>query len=131
MRVIMSVSLRGIVGIRSFSAGAMTTLATTLANAPDARPDFIAPIYGFMTAVTTPPNPQPMFAALASDDMLFNKQGFGLVESWQRAGGPVELHYYNAGGHGFGSHRRGTTSDLWFWQFMTWMETRGLLKPKG
>jgi acetyl esterase/lipase len=117
------------VGMLGFSAGAMTTMLTTLADAPDARPDFIAPIYGEMLAVTPPPKPQPMFAALASDDSLFNQQGFGLVESWQKAGGSVELHYYTGGGHGFGSHKRGTTSDLWFGQFMAWMEARGLLKP--
>ena len=118
------------VGMLGFSAGAMTTMATTLANAPDARPDFVAPIYGFMLPVTPPPSPQPMFAALASDDQLFNKQGFGLIESWQKAGGSVELHYYQGGGHGFGSHKKGTTSDLWFEQYMAWMKARGLLKAK-
>lgn len=116
------------VGMLGFSAGAMTTLATTLANAPDARPDFIAPIYGMMVPVTPPTNPQPMFAALASDDPLFNSQGFGLVESWQKAGGSVELHYYEGGNHGFGSHKKGTTSDLWFDQFMAWMKAKGLLQ---
>jgi hypothetical protein len=71
----------------------MTTMATTLANAPDARPDFIAPIYGFTLPVTPPPSPQPMFAALASDNPLFGKQGFGLVQSWQKASGSVKLHF--------------------------------------
>ncbi len=119
------------VGMLGFSAGAMTTMATTLANAPDARPDFIAPIYGMMVPVTPPPSPQPMFVALASDDQLFNKQGFGLVQSWQQAGGAVELHYYSGGGHGFGSKRQNTTSDQWYAQFIAWMEARGLLKPAG
>jgi acetyl esterase/lipase len=116
------------VGMLGFSAGAMTTMATTLANAPDARPDFIAPIYGFMTPVTPPPSPQPMFAALASDDPLFGTQGFGLVESWQKAGGSVEAHFYEGGSHGFGSHKKGTTSDLWFDEYMAWMKARGFLK---
>lgn len=116
------------VGMLGFSAGAMTTLATTLADAPDARPDFIAPIYGMMTAVTPPPSPQPMFAALASDDPLFNKQGFGLIESWQKAGGSVEFHYYQGGNHGFGAQKKGTTSDLWFEQYMAWMKAKGILK---
>ena len=115
------------VGMLGFSAGAMTTMATTLANAPDARPDFIVPIYGMMLPVTPPPSPQPMFAALASDDPLFNKQGFGLVESWQKAGGSVELHYFSGGSHGFGSHKKGTTSDLWFDEYMAWMKAKGLL----
>ncbi len=116
------------VGMLGFSAGAMTTMATTLANAPDARPDFIAPIYGFMRAVTPPPGPQPMFAAIASDDPLLGGQGFGLIESWQKAGGSVELHYFSGGSHGFGAQTKGTTSDLWFGQFMAWMKAQGFLK---
>jgi acetyl esterase/lipase len=116
------------VGMVGFSAGAMTTLATTLADDPTARPDFIAPIYGMMYAVTPPAKPQPMFAALASDDPLFNKQGFGLIESWQKAGGSVEFHYYQGGSHGFGAQKKGTTSDLWFDQFVAWMKAQGLLK---
>jgi acetyl esterase/lipase len=117
------------VGMVGFSAGAMTTLATTLADDPTARPDFIAPIYGMMYAITPPANPQPMFAALASDDPLFNKQGFGLVESWQKAGGSIEFHYYQGGGHGFGAQKKGTTSDLWFEQYIAWMKAQGFLKP--
>jgi acetyl esterase/lipase len=116
------------VGMLGFSAGAMTTLATTLADDPTARPDFIAPIYGMMLPVTPPANPQPLFAALASDDPLFNKQGFGLVESWQKAGGSVELHYFEGGSHGFGAQKKGTTSDLWFDEYMAWMKAKGLLK---
>jgi acetyl esterase/lipase len=119
------------VGMLGFSAGAMTTLATTLANEPDARPDFIAPIYGMMTAIVPPAKPQPMFVAMASDDPLFNKQGFGLVESWQKAGGSVEFHYYEGGNHGFGSQKKGTTSDLWFDQYMAWMKARGLLEKRA
>jgi acetyl esterase/lipase len=116
------------VGMVGFSAGAMTTLATTLADDPTARPDFIAPIYGMMSAVTPPANPQPMFAALASDDPLMKGNGFGLIESWQKAGGSVELHYFSGGGHGFGAQKKGTTSDLWFEQFVAWMTAQGLLK---
>lgn len=119
------------VGMMGFSAGAMTTMLVTLADAPDARPDFIAPIYGVMSPVTPPTHPQPMFAALASDDSLMAGSGLGLIDSWQKAGGSVELHYYSGGGHGFGSQKQATTSDLWFDQFMAWMKARGLLKPKG
>lgn len=119
------------VGLLGFSAGARTVMEATLANAPDARPDFIAPIYGPMAAVIPPPGPQPMFAAMASDDPLFNRQGFGLVESWQKAGGSVEFHYYQGGGHGFGSRPTGTTSDNWFAHFMAWMKAKGLLARAG
>jgi acetyl esterase/lipase len=119
------------VGMLGFSAGARTAMVTTLADAPDARPDFVAPIYGPMTAVTPPPQPQPMFAAMASDDPLFNKQGFGLIESWQKAGGSVEFHYYQGGDHGFGSQAKGTTSDHWFEQFMAWMKAMKLLDRRS
>jgi acetyl esterase/lipase len=119
------------VGMLGFSAGAMTTMATVLANEPDAKPDFIAPIYGPMMAVAPPPKPQPMFVAIASDDPLFARQGFGLVESWQNAGGSVELHYFEGGGHGFGSQKKATTSDLWFGQFLSWMKARGILKASA
>ena len=112
------------VGILGFSAGAMSTLA----DAPDAMPNFIAAIYGSMSSVTPPPNPPPMFAALSSDDPLFGKQGFGLIESWQKAGGSVECHIYSGGGHGFGLQRKGTTSDLWFDQYIAWMKAEGFLE---
>ena len=112
------------VGILGFSAGAMSTLA----DAADAMPNFIAAIYGSMSSVTPPPNPPPMFAALSSDDPLFGKQGFGLIESWQKAGGSVECHIYSGGGHGFGLQRKGTTSDLWFDQYIAWMKAEGFLE---
>jgi acetyl esterase/lipase len=110
-------------GMLGFSAGAMTMMAAK----DDAKPAFMANIYGPMTQVNPPSDPPPLFVALAADDPLFAEQGFGLVEGWQRAGGAVELHYYDGGQHGFGSHKKGTTSDLWFDQFMTWMAARGML----
>ena len=62
-----------------------------------------------------------MFVALAADDPFFANSGFGLIESWKKAGGSVELHLYSGGGHGFGSHARGTTSDLWIEQYLAWL----------
>ena len=56
----------------------------------------------------------PMFNALAADDELFRGQGFGLVEAWEATGTPVEFHYYQSGGHGFGSYQRGVPADHWF-----------------
>lgn len=117
------------VGLMGFSAGAMTTLGATLRNAPDARPDFIAPIYGPMNTVAAPANPPPMFTAIANDDPLFGNTDYGLVQAWKKAGGAVEMHVYEKGDHGFGMHRRGTTSDLWIDQFYAWMTARNLLKP--
>lgn len=116
------------VGMIGFSAGAMTTLGVTLADKPDARADFIGVIYGPMAAVTVPADAPPMFNAMARDDNFFGHQGYGLIESWDKADKPVEFHLYDGGGHGFGSFPKQTTSDLWFEQFSAWMNARGLLK---
>ncbi|MDQ0839588.1 alpha/beta hydrolase [Sphingomonas faeni] len=114
------------VGMIGFSAGAMTTMATALA-APDTHLAFIAPIYGSMEAVKVPAAAPPLFAVLAADDPLFANKGFGLIESWQKAGKPVEFHLYQAGGHGFGLGKKGTTSTGWFEDFMHWLDANDML----
>lgn len=116
------------VGMMGFSAGAMTTMVTTLAR-PDLDLAFIAPIYGSMERVTVPANAPPLFGVIASDDPLFAKKGFGLLDAWQEAGKPVEFHLYERGGHGFGLGKEGTTSTGWLDAFMAWLDMHGLLKP--
>ncbi|MEO0448937.1 MAG: alpha/beta hydrolase [Pseudomonadota bacterium] len=118
------------VGVLGFSAGAITALAMTGSDADGApKPDFMGYIYGPMTSVDVPRDAPPMFAALAADDALFAGQGFGLVDAWRTAGIPVELHYYQSGGHGFGSYKRGVPADDWFDQFTRWMAAQNLLTP--
>jgi len=117
------------IGMIGFSAGAMTTMAVAL-SAPDTKPAFIAPIYGSMEAVKVPADAPPMFAVLASDDPLFAHKGFGLIDSWQQAGRPVEFHLYEHGGHGFGLGKAGTTSTGWFEAMMRWLDTNGLLAKR-
>lgn len=118
------------VGMIGFSAGAGTTMATAL-TAPDTKPAFIGPIYGSFGPVSVPADAPPMFAVLASDDPLFAKKGFGLIDSWQQAGRPVEFHLYQKGGHGFGLGKKGTTSTGWFDSFIFWLETNGFLTKKN
>lgn len=115
------------VGMIGFSAGAMTALNAALA--PADRPAFFGYIYGPMAAVEVPKGAPPMFAALALDDRLFGRQGFGIVESWRKAGIPVELHAYEAGDHGFGTGKPGTTSAMLLDEFHAWLQARGLLSP--
>ena len=117
------------VGMMGFSAGAMTTMVTTLTR-PDLKLAFIAPIYGSMERVTVPAGAPPMFAVLASDDPLFAHKGFGLLDAWQEAKRPVEFHMYEQGGHGFGLGKDGTTSTGWLDSFVRWLDTRGLLKAR-
>jgi acetyl esterase/lipase len=114
------------VGMVGFSAGAATVLNVALANAPDARPDFIATIYGPMGPVTVPHDAPPLFVAHAADDPLLPVR-FGLIVDWQKAGAPYELHIYERGGHGFGMRHQGTTSDLWIEEFYLWMKDNGWL----
>jgi len=109
------------VGIVGFSAGAVTVLGTTQANAPDARPDFVGVIYGPTQGSNVPPNAPPLFAALAADDRFFGGQDLSLIHNWRMSGSPVELHFYSSGGHGFASQPTGATSDAWFDEFTLWL----------
>lgn len=125
----------GRVGMIGFSAGAITTLKAVLdagkdADAATLPPDFIGYVYGPMDAVQVPADAPPMFAALAMDDGMFGKENFDLVNSWRKAGHPVELHVYQGGGHGFGLGKPGTTNALLMPEFLAWLEMQGLLTPK-
>lgn len=117
------------IGMIGFSAGAMLTMATTLAG-KDAKPAFIANIYGPLDAVTVPADAPPLFVALAADDPLFAHGKFGLIESWHAVKKPVEFHFYEQGGHGFGMYPKETTSTGWFLAFSSWLKMHGMLKPK-
>jgi len=116
------------VGMVGFSAGAMLTLATTLAG-QEAKPAFIGIIYGPLAPVTVPADAPPMFVALAADDPLFGNGGYGLIDSWRAAKRPVEFHLFEQGGHGFGMYPKTTTSTGWFDEFTRWMAMHGWLKP--
>jgi len=115
------------VGMVGFSAGAMLTLATTLAG-EDAKPAFIGLIYGPLASVTVPADAPPAFVALAADDPFFANSGFGLIESWKAAKRPVEFHLYEQGGHGFGMYPKETTSTGWFDAFYRWIVMHGFTK---
>ncbi len=115
------------IGMVGFSAGAMNTLGVTLANQHGAVPDFIGLIYGPLFPVEIPASAPPLFAAVAADDPLFARGGFGLIDSWRKAGRPVEFHLYQQGGHGFGMLANGTSTMLWADEFLAWMKTNKLV----
>ncbi|MBB6065082.1 alpha/beta hydrolase [Pseudoxanthomonas broegbernensis] len=117
------------IGMIGFSAGAMLTMVTTLAG-EDARPAFVADIYGPLSPAKVPADAPPLFVALAADDGLFANSGFGLIESWRAAGRPVEFHFYERGGHGFGMYPKDTTSTGWFEAYVSWLKMHGLLQKK-
>jgi len=118
------------IGMIGFSAGAMLTMATALTDA-EADPAFLGDIYGPLSAVEVPAEAPPLFVALAADDPLFPDTDFGLIQSWRAANRPVEFHYYEQGGHGFGMYQKETTSTGWFEAFVSWLDMHGMLKPKG
>lgn len=115
------------IGMVGFSAGAMLAMATTLAG-QDAKPAFIADIYGPLASVTVPADAPPLFVALAADDPFFANSGFGLIDSWKAAKKPVEFHLYEQGGHGFGMYPKTTTSTGWFDAFARWLTMHGWMK---
>jgi acetyl esterase/lipase len=117
------------IGMIGFSAGAMLTMTTEYAVA-DAKPAFLGDIYGPMATVEVPKDAPPLFVALAADDPLFGGSGFGIVESWRKAGRPVEFHFYEQGGHGFGMYPKETTSTGWFPAFVSWLRMHGYLDRK-
>ena len=118
------------IGMIGFSAGAMLTMATTL-NSHEARPAFIGNIYGSLSAVDVPSDAPPLFAVVAADDPIFGHSDFGLIPAWRKANRPVEFHYYEQGGHGFGMYQKETTSTGWFDAFAKWLGMHGYLKPKS
>lgn len=117
------------IGMLGFSAGAMLTMATALVG-EDAKPAFIGNIYGPITSVMVPADAPPLFVALAADDPFFANSKFGLIESWQAAKKPVEFHFYEQGGHGFGMYQKDTTSTGWFNAFVSWLRMHGMLHRK-
>jgi acetyl esterase/lipase len=120
------------VGFLGFSAGAMTALSVGLTAQVGARPDFIAPIYGPMSALAIPADAPPMFVAVALDDVLMAQgKKLDLIDSWRSAGRPVEAHLYAHGNHGFGMSGRRPASALWIEEFYAWMSDSGLLKPSA
>ncbi|MBK8636114.1 MAG: alpha/beta hydrolase [Saprospiraceae bacterium] len=116
------------IGMIGFSAGAGLTMHSTL-HSKTMKLAFIGPIYGGMGPVEVPKNAPPMFNAIATDDFLFRGQ-FGVIESWFKAGIPVELHLYQNGGHGFGLGNPNRTSNRWFDAFVHWMDVNNFLKAK-
>lgn len=116
-------------GMIGFSAGAGLTMHVTL-NSKSMELDFIGPIYGGMGPVEVPKNAPPMFNVIATDDFLFRGQ-FGIIDSWYKAGRPVEFHLYQNGGHGFGLGNPNRTSNRWFDAFMHWLEVNEFLAAKS
>ena len=108
------------IGMIGFSSGAGLTLHAAL-NSKTMKLAFIGSIYGPMGTVTVPKNAPSLFNVIATDDFLFGGN-FGVIESWYKAGIPVEFHLYQNGGHGFGLGNPDRTSNRWFDAFIHWLD---------
>lgn len=109
------------VGMMGFSAGAFLTLSVVVEAPPAEKPAFAAPIYPRMSAVKPPKNAPPLFVAIAADDFLMAGNDLGLIRSWLDAKAPVEFHLFQAGSHGFGLGRPGTTTEGWIDSLVAWI----------
>jgi len=117
------------VGVLGFSAGGVVALHVATRQDPSKRPDFAASIYGpSPEGATVPSDAPPLFLAVAGDDKLVGPAGIlPIYEAWRGAGGDVELHAYDSGGHGFGMTHQDKTSDHWIDEYLWWLAEKGLL----
>ncbi|MGH7651104.1 MAG: alpha/beta hydrolase [Gemmatimonadaceae bacterium] len=118
------------IGFMGFSAGAMVASAALLQKDSAARPAFAALMYGgpFGAMPAIPGNLPPVFMAWAQDDETAGATAVRLHDALIAAGNKPEAHIFNAGGHGFGMHKQGTSSDHWIDELYYWLEAQGFTK---
>ena len=119
------------IGIIGFSAGGTLSAGVGFSYTKESRPAFVAPIYPYIDALTSPQVPAdapPLFVVAASDDQLgFAPQSTRLYDQWLAAGKDAELHIYAKGGHGFGMRKQHLPVDHWIDRFGEWLVYLGLL----
>lgn len=115
------------VGFMGFSAGGFLARSVVERGGAD-MPDFVAPIYPNMAAMTVPADAPPMFVAIAADDFLLaGRKDLPLLDSYRAAGRSIELHLFSSGGHGFAAAAPGDPEEGWQDLMLRWMRTRGFL----
>ena len=123
------------IGFMGFSAGGAVTMGLTFNYNKENRPDFIVPVYAWMTVLDpyeVPEDAPPMLAICASDDPLgLAPDSINLYSNWLKAGKSTGLHMYAKGGHGFGMKPQGLPSDHWIARFHEWAIAEGLTSPLG
>ena len=125
----------GKVGFMGFSAGGAVTLGVTFKSDEANAPNFIVPVYPWLSIFESyeiPEEGPPMLAICASDDPLLLAPGTAkLYTEWIDEGHTAELHMYSKGGHGFGMQRQGLPSDGWIERFYEWALAEGLVVSKA
>ncbi|WP_027064408.1 alpha/beta hydrolase [Maribacter sp. Hel_I_7] len=118
------------IGFMGFSAGGAVTMGVTFNYIEENKPNFIVPVYPWMTVLgeyTVPQDAPPMLVICASDDPLgLAKPSTDLYAAWLTNGKNTGMHIYSKGGHGFGMKTQNLASDDWISQFHKWAITEGL-----
>lgn len=116
------------IGLMGFSAGAGLTMGVVLDHDAASRPDFAAPIYGYMDDVAPPKDAPPVFVVATQGDALVpSARSVMIYQRWTAAHLPAELHLFEQGPHGFGTRQTGLPVDQWQNLFESWLRSRGLL----
>ena len=122
------------VGFMGFSAGGAVTLGVTFESEEADAPNFIVPVYPWMSifeGYEIPEEAPPMLAICASDDpLLLAADTAKLYMEWIDEGHTAEMHLYSKGGHGFGMQRQGIPADEWIQRFYEWAIAEGLVVSK-
>jgi acetyl esterase/lipase len=120
------------IGFMGFSAGGTVTMGVVYGAGKENRPNFIAPIYAYVSPLLNakvPAEKTPAFIVAASDDQLgLAPHSVGIYSKWLEARQSVELHLYAKGGHGFGMRKQKIPTDGWIDRFGDWLGQQGLLK---
>lgn len=116
------------IGFMGFSAGGAVTVQAAIDTAPDARPDFAAPIYAAVfDEVKAPADAPPIFLLCTDSDEMASRASMLLYNAWKAVKRPVEMHIYAQGDHGFGMRKTGLPADTWIERFYDWMRGLGFL----
>ncbi|WP_405409952.1 alpha/beta hydrolase [Maribacter sp. Asnod1-A12] len=115
------------IGFMGFSAGGAVTMGVTFNCNEANKPNFIVPVYPWMTVMgeySVPKDAPPMLVICASDDPLeLAKPSTDLYSAWLTSGKNAGMHMYSKGGHGFGMKTQKLASDNWISQFYQWALT--------
>lgn len=112
------------VGIIGYSAGGTVALQAAATADPEARPVFVANIYGAFLERDVTGEAPPYFGVVAADDTLCLGFCLEAAQKWLAAGVPTELHVYECGGHGFGLTPQKLPVDTWSDRLAEWLATR-------
>lgn len=116
------------VGMLGFSVGGFLVTDVIMANDPAGQLDFAALIYGGEAGKQgIPAEAPPLFMAVAQDDRWMSGIARDLFSRWDLAGKSVEFHYFDRGGHGFGTRGQNLPVDHWMDSLGRWMVSRRLM----